>query len=67
MRGFGIDATVPLDVAAEVAVQAESAGYESFWVNGSPPDKALDIIEKAAEQTDLDMGVGVFHLPNISA
>jgi len=67
MRGFGIDATVPLDVAAEVAVQAESAGYESFWVNGSPPDKALDIIEKASEQTDLDIGVGVFHLPTISA
>ena len=66
MRGFGIDATVPLDVAAEVAVQAESAGYSSFWVNGSPPDKALDIIERAAENTNLDLGVGVFHLPTIS-
>ena len=67
MRGFGIDTTVPLDVAAEVAVRAASAGYSSFWVNGSPPDKALDTIERAAKQTDLDIGVGVFHLPTIAA
>lgn len=66
MRGFGIDATVPLDVATEVAVRAESAGYASFWVNGSPPDKALDIIERAAEHTDLDLGVGVFPLTAIT-
>jgi len=67
MRGFGIDATVPLEVAGEVAVRAESAGYSSFWVNGSPPGAALDIIEQAAGNTGLDLGVGVFHLPTISA
>lgn len=67
MRGFGIDATVSPDVAAEVAVRAEGDGYTSFWVNGSPPDGALDIIERAAEHTDLDLGVGVFPLTKITA
>ena len=67
MRGFGIDATVSPEVAAEVAVLVEENGYASFWVNGSPPDGALDILEQAAAHTDLDLGVGVFALPNISA
>ena len=67
MRGFGIDATVPLDVATDAAVLAERAGYASFWVNGSPPAGAFDIIQRAAEHTDLDLGVGVFPLTNITA
>lgn len=66
MRGFGVDATVPAEVAAEVAVRTESAGYASFWVNGSPPQGALEIIERAAENTDLDLGVGVFPLTSIT-
>jgi hypothetical protein len=66
-RGFGIDATVPLDVAMEVASLVERAGYGSFWVNGSPPDGALNIIEGALDRTELDVGVGVFNLTKISA
>jgi hypothetical protein len=66
-RGFGIDAGVPLDVAVEVAGLVEQAGYGSFWVNGSPHDAALDIIEGALDRTGLDVGVGVFPLPKISA
>lgn len=66
-RGFGIDASVPLDVALAVAGLAEQAGYGSFWVNGSPHDAALDIIEGALSRTGLDVGVGVFPLPKISA
>lgn len=66
-RGFGIDAGVPLDVATEVAKRVEGLGYGSFWVNGSPHDGALAIIEKALDATDLDVGVGVFPLPKISA
>ena len=62
-----IDATVPVEVATEVAVRAESAGYASFWVNGSPPYGALDIVEEAAQHTDLDLGVGVFPLTAITA
>ena len=66
-RGFGIDASVPRDVAEEVAVLVERAGYDSFWVNGSPHEGALDIIETALGVIDLDVGVGVFPLPKISA
>lgn len=66
-RGFGIDASVPPEVVAEVASLTERAGYGSFWVNGSPHDRALDIIEAALENTELQVGVGVFPLPKISA
>ena len=66
-RGFGIDASTPLDVALEVASLVERAGYGSFWVNGSPHDGALDIIGGVLERTDLDVGVGVFPLTKISA
>ena len=66
-RGFGIDASVPLDVALEVASLVERSGYGSFWVNGSPHDQALDIIEGALDRTGMDVGVGVFPLTEISA
>lgn len=67
MRGFGIDATTPPDVAAEIAVRAEAHGYHSFWVNGSPHQGALDIIGQAAAATSLPLGVGVFPLTKITA
>lgn len=67
MRGFGIDASIPVDIAVEVAGLVEDAGYSSFWVNGSPHQGALDILEVAAGRTSLDLGVGVFPLPKISA
>jgi len=67
MRGFGIDASVRVEVASQVASLVERAGYTSFWVNGSPHQGALDILEAAAERTSLDLGVGVFPLPKISA
>lgn len=67
IRGFGIDAGVPLEVAADIAKRVEELGYGSFWVNGSPHEGALAIIEMALGQTDLDVGVGVFPLPQISA
>ncbi|HSM43877.1 MAG TPA: LLM class flavin-dependent oxidoreductase [Acidimicrobiia bacterium] len=66
-RGFGIDASVPLEVAMEVAGLVERAGYGSFWVNGSPHEQALSVIDGALERTELDIGVGVFPLTEISA
>lgn len=50
-----------------MAALAERAGYGSFWVNGSPHDAALEIIDGVLHQTALDVGVGVFTLPKISA
>jgi hypothetical protein len=66
-RGFGIDASLQLGVALEVAGLVERAGYGSFWVNGSPHDGALNIIQGVLDRTDLDVGVGVFPLTKISA
>lgn len=66
MRGFGIDAGTPVDVATEVAVLAEQLGYETFWVNGSPHEGAFNILQSVAEQTSFDLGVGVFPLTRIS-
>lgn len=67
IRGFGIDASVPLEVALAVAESVEQSGYGSFWVNGSPHDGALEIIDGVLGRTGLDVGVGVFPLPKISA
>ncbi|MGB7861580.1 MAG: hypothetical protein WBM90_13875 [Acidimicrobiia bacterium] len=67
MRGFGIDASVPVDVACDVAAMVSAKRYTSFWVNGSPHEGALEILEAAAEIVDLPLGVGVFPLPKISA
>lgn len=64
-RGFGIDADVSAEVAAQVASRVESLGYGSFWVNGSPPDGALEILEAAARSSSLDLGVGVLPLTGI--
>jgi hypothetical protein len=50
-----------------VAGLSEQAGYASFWVNGSPPDEALSIIDGVLETTDLGVGVGVFPLTSIPA
>lgn len=51
----------------EVAGLVERAGYGSFWVNGSPHEDALSILDGALETTELDVGVGVFPLTRISA
>lgn len=61
-RGFGIDATVPVDVAVEIARLAEAAGFASFWVNGSPPREALEILAAVAREVDLPLGTGVLPL-----
>lgn len=65
-RAFGIDATVDVGVAANLATVVESLGYGSLWVNGNPPGQALDIMEAALSATDLDVGVGVLALTSIS-
>lgn len=64
-RGFGIDADVTPAVAAEVASRVESLGYGSFWVNGSPPNGAFEVLDAAARTSGLDLGVGVLPLTGI--
>lgn len=65
-RGFGIDATVAPGVAAELSAEVESLGYGSFWVNGSPPEGAMAVLEAAAKASSLELGVGVLPLTSIS-
>lgn len=65
-RGFGIDATVAPEVAGELASRVEKLGYGSFWVNGSPPAGALDILAAAASASTLELGVGVLPLTDIA-
>lgn len=45
----------------------EDAGYTSFWVNGSPHEEALAIVDSVLANTGLEVGVGVFPLPNLAA
>ncbi len=58
---------MPSKVARDVAGLAEDLGYGSFWVNGSPFEGALSILEGASRSCDLDLGVGVFPLTEIGA
>lgn len=65
-RGFGIDADVDPEVAAELASRVESLGYGSFWVNGSPPAGAFEVLAAAAAAAStLEIGVGVLPLTRI--
>jgi alkanesulfonate monooxygenase SsuD/methylene tetrahydromethanopterin reductase-like flavin-dependent oxidoreductase (luciferase family) len=64
-RGFGIDASVSTDVAGRAAPLAATLGYGSFWVNGSPPEAALDSLAAAASTPNLDLGVGVVPLTSM--
>ncbi len=62
-RGFGISTAVALDVARELAQEAEQLGYTSFWVNNSPGSDGLATLQAAAEVTTrLHLGVGVIPL-----
>lgn len=62
-RGFGISTAVALDVAQQVAAEAERLGYSSFWVNNSPGSDGLATLEAAAAVTsNLHLGVGVIPL-----
>lgn len=64
-RGFGIDATTDPAVAGKLAVEVESLGYGSFWVNGSPSEGAMAILDAVARTSSLDIGVGVLALTAI--
>lgn len=62
-RGFGINATVPLDVARVVAAEAERLGYTSFWTNDPGAADGLATLAAAAEVTGaVKLGIGVIPL-----
>jgi alkanesulfonate monooxygenase SsuD/methylene tetrahydromethanopterin reductase-like flavin-dependent oxidoreductase (luciferase family) len=62
-RGFGINATVPHDVARIVAAEAERLGYTSFWTNDPGNADGLATLAAAAEVTQgVRLGIGVIPL-----
>jgi alkanesulfonate monooxygenase SsuD/methylene tetrahydromethanopterin reductase-like flavin-dependent oxidoreductase (luciferase family) len=58
-RGFGVNATVPLDVVSSVAVEAERRGYTSFWTNDPGNADGLATLQAAAGVCSLRLGIGV--------
>lgn len=65
--GFGITAHEDAPLVGELARLVEELGYDSFWVNGSPPEHALANLRAAADHCSLPIGVGVLPLTRISA
>ncbi|HUZ03326.1 MAG TPA: LLM class flavin-dependent oxidoreductase [Thermomicrobiaceae bacterium] len=62
-RGFGIAAAVPAEVVRAAASEAESLGYDSFWVNDTPNGDGLTALAEAAQVTSvIQLGVGVIPL-----
>jgi len=62
-RGFGIAAAVPAEVTRATAAEAESLGYDSFWVNDTPQGDGLAALGEAAQvTTTIALGVGVIAL-----
>jgi alkanesulfonate monooxygenase SsuD/methylene tetrahydromethanopterin reductase-like flavin-dependent oxidoreductase (luciferase family) len=59
-RGFGVAATVPLDILRELAVAAEAAGYRTFWVNNPARADGIALLSEIAGVTSaIRLGVGV--------
>jgi alkanesulfonate monooxygenase SsuD/methylene tetrahydromethanopterin reductase-like flavin-dependent oxidoreductase (luciferase family) len=62
-RGFGIEAAVPAEIVKQVASEAETLGYSSFWVNHPPGSDGLASLAAAASVTErIKLGVGVIPL-----
>ena len=62
-RGFGIEASVPVDIVRLIAAEAEALGYASFWVNNPPGTDGLASLAAAASVTErINLGVGVIPL-----
>ena len=60
VRGFGVAATVPLEIVRELAVAAEASGYRSFWVNNPPQANGVQVLGEVARLTStIRLGVGV--------
>jgi alkanesulfonate monooxygenase SsuD/methylene tetrahydromethanopterin reductase-like flavin-dependent oxidoreductase (luciferase family) len=62
-RGFGVAGALPADLINTLAVAAEQAGYDSFWVNDTPAADSLERLAGAAAVTRrITLGTGVIPL-----
>lgn len=59
-RGFGVAATVPIEILRELAVDAEAAGYRTFWVNNPARADGIALLAELERVTStIRLGVGV--------
>ena len=66
-RGFGVAATVPVDVLRQLAVAAEAANYRTFWVNNPGEIDSIALLAAVAGATStIRLGVGVVPVDTIS-
>jgi hypothetical protein len=62
-RGFGVAGALPPDLINTLAVAAEQAGYDSFWVNDTPAADSLERLAGAvAVMRRTTLGTGVIPL-----
>jgi alkanesulfonate monooxygenase SsuD/methylene tetrahydromethanopterin reductase-like flavin-dependent oxidoreductase (luciferase family) len=67
-RGFGIAGALADEIAVELAIAAESAGYQSFWANDTPSGDGLATLAAVAKRTStIGLGVGVIPIDRIPA
>ncbi|MCC6628684.1 MAG: LLM class flavin-dependent oxidoreductase [Chloroflexi bacterium] len=59
-RGFGVAGALPADLINTLAIAAEQAGYDSFWVNDTPAADSLERLAGAVAVTRrIQLGTGV--------
>lgn len=59
-RGFGVAATVPIDLLRELGQAAEAANYRTFWINNSHDVESVPLLAAVAEVTStIRLGIGV--------
>lgn len=67
-RGFGVAGALDHAIAARLAAEAETAGYQTFWANDTPGGDGLASLAAAAEQAErIALGVGVIPIDRVPA
>lgn len=65
-RGFGVAATVPVEILKELAVAAEAAGYRTFWVNNPARVDGIALLAELVGVTStIRLGVGVIPVDSV--
>jgi alkanesulfonate monooxygenase SsuD/methylene tetrahydromethanopterin reductase-like flavin-dependent oxidoreductase (luciferase family) len=67
VRGFGVAATVPVEILRELAAAAEGAGYRTFWVNNPARADGIQLLaDVAGSAPNIRLGVGVIPVDSFS-
>jgi alkanesulfonate monooxygenase SsuD/methylene tetrahydromethanopterin reductase-like flavin-dependent oxidoreductase (luciferase family) len=67
-RGFGVAGALDHQIVATLSVQAETAGFSTFWANDTPGGDGLASLAAAAKATTaIGLGVGVIPVDRVPA